>query len=136
MRYLLALALASAALLAALTLFGRNARHAEAPRLLALAYPMSLHGGERAALYGGFAVPAGKHEVGVFACAAGACRRANWRTIDGPQESWGGLSTVSFEDGAEGASIRVQVFDPVLAPAGVAGGVWVVMSVAEQEGVG
>lgn len=114
MRYLLALVVVSAALFAALTASGRSVPRAEAPELLALAYPTTLYAGERAALYGGFSVPAGKYELGAYACEADACRRLTWRTIDGPQENWGGLGTVSFGEealNAQSTSIRVMVFE-------------------------
>jgi len=114
MRYLLALVVVSLALFAALTAFTCSVARAEAPELLAVAYPTSVYVGERVALFGGFAVPAGKYEIGAYACEADACRRLIWRTVDGPQEYWGGLGTISFEEEAltgHDTSVRLRVFE-------------------------
>lgn len=117
MRYLLALVVVSAALFAALTAFGRSVPRAEAPELLALAYPTTLYVGERAALYGGFSVPAGKYELGAYACEADACRRLTWRTIDGPQDRTSLMVSASslVPDASPGfAVVRVSRYEPIV----------------------
>lgn len=84
------------------------------PTLRALNHPTSIHVGERVTVYGCLRIPAGKCELGAYACEDDNCRRVLWRMIEGPQEHWDGLGTISFEDEALAAgeiSIRIRVFD-------------------------
>lgn len=83
----------------------------ERPRLLAIAAPESVFAGERVSLYGGIWVPAGRFELGIYACQDGSCSRSLWRGVEGPGEAWGGFGAVQFDQVGPPAAVELRLFE-------------------------
>src|SRR5699024_3635685 len=66
------------------------------PTILAVSAPTFMIVDERVAVFGGIDFPEGKYEIGTEMCVKDRCNRVIWHTIEGPQDYWGGLGTVSL----------------------------------------
>lgn len=110
MRYPALLTFLVAALVIGLLAWGRREVQVAAPSLLALTAPERVVADERVTVYGGVLVPEGRYELGTYSCQAGRCSRSLWLTLEGPQEVWRSLGSVSFARSGEPATVELRAF--------------------------